>query len=74
MSLTELRLFGLGEIFYRVQLAVAFGYADASGVHVGVEDVGAGVALVGTGRGAVTEFSLVVEDSSNPRSMRSRTS
>jgi|HubBroStandDraft_2_1064218.scaffolds.fasta_scaffold25461_2 hypothetical protein len=35
------RLFRLGEIFYRVQLAVAFGYADAGGVHVGVEDVGA---------------------------------
>ena len=35
------RLFRLGKIFYRVQLAVAVGYADAGRVHVGVEDVGA---------------------------------
>jgi len=36
-------LFRLGEIFYRKQLAFAFGYADAGGVHVEVEDVGSGV-------------------------------
>src|SRR5579863_1002086 len=35
------RSFRLAEILYRVQLAVAVGYADAGGVHVGVEDVGA---------------------------------
>jgi len=34
-------LFRLRETFCRVQLAVALGYADAGGVHVGVEDVGA---------------------------------
>src|ERR1700677_3997765 len=35
------RLLRFGEIFYGVELAVAVGYADAGGVHVGVEDVGA---------------------------------
>jgi hypothetical protein len=34
-------LFRFGEIFHYEELAVAFGYADACGVHVGVEDVGA---------------------------------
>jgi len=31
------------ENLYREQLAVAFGYADGGGIHVGVEDVGAGL-------------------------------
>jgi hypothetical protein len=32
----RLRLFRLAKIFYGEQLAVAVGYADAGGVHVGV--------------------------------------
>src|SRR5580692_1263107 len=33
------RLFRFGEIFYRVQLAVAFGYTDAYRIHVAIQDV-----------------------------------
>jgi hypothetical protein len=39
----KLHLFRIRGVFYREQLAVAFGYGDAGGVHVGVEDVGAGL-------------------------------